>query len=153
MPHTRASVIRRAEREFKELDRLVGKLTAAQWRRRVPRSETKDPWTVKDVLAHIAYWKWCVALSARGERLPDVSKLGINDGNRVVYLRWKRRSPKEVLAWHREVHRDLMKALRLTPAKWFARRSLGKDWPFDVDGHSAYHRLNDLERALAHRKK
>ena len=148
MPHTRLSVIKRAEREFKLLDRLVGKLTAPQWKQRVPRSETKDPWTVKDVLAHITYWKWCVALAARGEPLPDVGKLGINDGNRVVYLRWKRRSPKEVLAWHRQVHRDLIKALRLAPAKWFTRRSLGKDWPFDLDGHSAYHRVKDLERAL-----
>jgi len=153
MPHTRAEVIRRAEREFKLLDRLVGKLSAAQWKKRVPRSETKDPWTVKDVLAHITYWKWCVALSARGERLPHESKLGINDGNRVVYLRWKRRSPKEVLAWHRQVHRDLLKALRLAPGKWFTRRSLGPDWPFDLDGHSANHRVKDLEQVLLPRKK
>lgn len=153
MRHTRASVIKRAEHEFKQLDRLVSKLTAAQWKQRVPRAETKDPWTVKDTLAHITYWKWGVALSARGERKPPEFRLNINEGNRAVYLHWKRRSPKEVLAWHREVHRDLLKALRAAPSAWFTRASRGPDWPFDLDGHSANHRVKDLERALQPRKK
>ena len=154
MPHTRAEVIKRAEREFKLLDRLVSKLTAAQWKKRVPRGETRDPWTVKDALAHITYWKSGVTLSALGKRMPpEESRLNINARNRVVYLRWKRRSPREVLAWHRQVHKDLLKALRLAPAKWFTRRSLGSDWPFDLDGHSAFHRVKDLEQVLLPRKK
>jgi uncharacterized damage-inducible protein DinB len=154
MPHTRASVIKRAEREFKLLDRLLSRLTAAQWKKRVPRAETRDPWTVKDTLAHITYWKYGVTLAARGERMPpEESRLEINDRNRLVYLRWKRRSAKEVLAWHRQVQRDLLKALRLAPSAWFTRRSRGPDWPFDMDGHSANHRVKDLERALQPRKK
>jgi hypothetical protein len=154
MPHTRAEVIKRAEREFKLLDRLVGKLTPAQWKKRVPRGETRDPWTVKDALAHITYWKSGVTLAAKGERMPpEESRLNINARNRVVYLRWKRRSPKEVLAWHRQVHRDLLKALRAAPARWFARPSRGPDWPFDADGHSAAHRVKDLEGALGKGKK
>jgi hypothetical protein len=153
MPHTRAEVIKRAEREFKLLDRLVSKLTAAQWKKRVPRPETRDPWTVKDALAHITHWKSGVTLSARGERQPKESRLKINDGNRVVYLRWKRRSPKEVLAWHRQVHRDLLTALRAAPSAWFTRPSRGPDFPFDLDGHSAGHRVRDIEQALKPRKK
>jgi hypothetical protein len=153
MPHTRAEVIKRAEREFKLLDRLVSRLTAAQWKQRVPRAETRDPWTVKDTLAHITYWKSCVTLSSRGERLPPENRLNINEGNRVVYLRWKRRSAREVLAWHRQVHRDLLKALRAAPSAWFTRPSRGPDWPFDLDGHSANHRIKDLERALGKGKK
>ncbi|HET6846383.1 MAG TPA: DinB family protein [Anaerolineales bacterium] len=153
MRHTRAEVIKRAEREFKLLDRLVSRLTPAQWKQRVPRSETRDPWTVKDTLAHITYWKYGVVLSARGERQPPESRLKINDGNRVVYLRWKRRSAKEVLAWHRQVQRDLLKALRAAPSAWFTRTSPRADWPFDLDGHSANHRVKDLERALAKDKK
>ena len=153
MPHTRAQVIKRAEREFKLLDRLVSRLTAAQWNARVPRSETRDPWTVKDVLAHIAFWKSGVTLLALGQRLPKESHLKIDEGNRVVYLRWKRRSPREVLAYHRQVHKDLLKALRAAPSAWFSRRSLGPDWPFDLDGHSANHRVKDLEQLLLPRKK
>jgi hypothetical protein len=153
MRHTRAEVIRRAEGEFKLLARLVAKLTAAEWKKPLARSETKDPWTVKDALAHIAYWKSGVAISARGQRRPpDERKLNVTDRNHLIYLRWRKRSPREVLAWHRQVHRDLLKALREAPAEWFSRASRGPDWPFDLDGHSEEHRLRDIERALKQSK-
>jgi hypothetical protein len=153
MRHTRAEVIKRAVREFRLLDRLVARLTPSQWKMPVPRSETKDPWTVKDVLAHITYWKSGVTLSAMGKSRPPESRLKINDGNRVVYLRWKKRSAKEVLAWHRQVHKDLLKALRAAPSAWFTRPSRGPDFPFDLDGHSAGHRVKDIQRALAKRSR
>jgi hypothetical protein len=154
MRHTRAEVIRRATREFRALDRLVAKLTPAQWKRTVPRPETRDAWTVKDTLAHITYWKARVALSARGRRQPpDESRLKITDLNRLIYKRWRTRSAKDVLAWHREVHKDLLAALRQAPTAWFARPSRSANWPFDLDGHSEEHRLRDMERALAKSKK
>jgi uncharacterized protein (TIGR03083 family) len=154
MRHTRAEVIKRATREFKALDRLVAKLTPAQWKRLVPRPETKDPWTVKDVLAHITYWKEGVALSARGQRRPGVeSKLGITARNRLIHKRWRARTAKEVLAWHRQVHKDLLAALREAPTAWFARPSRSASWPFDLDGHSAEHRLQDISRAVQKPKK
>ena len=149
MRHTRAEVIKRANAEFKLLDKLVGRLTAAEWKRPLARGETKDPWTVKDALAHITHWKMGVSLSARGEHWPpDERKLNITDGNRLVYLRWRKRPPKEVLAWHRQVQRDLLKALREAPSDWFTRRTRSSDWPFDLDRHSAEHRVKDIERAL-----
>ena len=91
MRHTRAEVIKRARSEFARLDRLVAGLTPAQWKKLVPRPETKDPWTVKDVLAHITHWKADAARSARRERKSPEAKLGETEGNRVVYLRWHRR--------------------------------------------------------------
>ncbi len=154
MRHTRAEVIKRATQEYKLLDKLVAKLTPAQWKRLVPRPETKDPWTVKDSLAHVAYWKSMVTLSARGQHQPpELRKLNIGDGNRLIYLRWRKRPPKDVLAWHRQVQRDLLKALREAPSDWFTRRSRSSDWPFDLDGHSANHRVKDIERALKMRVK
>src|SRR2546425_5257401 len=57
MRHTRKGVTERTLREFRLLDRLVKRLNPADWRRHVPRPETRDPWTVKDALAHILYWK------------------------------------------------------------------------------------------------
>jgi hypothetical protein len=149
MHHTRDEVIARTIAEFELLDRLVANLTGEQWQRPVSRPETKDPWTVKDVLAHITHWKADVGRSARGQPRPlEERGLNITDGNRLVYLRWRDRSPQEVLAWHRQVHEDVLEALRSAPDKWFSHRGRGEDWPNDIDGHSAYHRTKDIASAL-----
>ncbi len=149
MTHTRNEVIRRTIREFRLLDRLVARLSAAEWRKRVPRPEAKEPWTVKDALAHITYWKEGVALSARRQHRPrEETRLNITAGNHLVFTRYHSRSPREILAWHRQVQKDLLKALREAPAEWFSRPSRRKDWPFDLDGHSAAHRVKDIERAV-----
>ncbi len=57
MRHNREEVIERTVREFELLEHLVANLTDEEWQRPVPRSEAKDPWTVKDALAHITHWK------------------------------------------------------------------------------------------------
>ncbi len=150
MRHTREEVIERTIREFELLDRLVAGLAQEDWERPVPRSETKDPWTVKDVLAHITHWKADVARSARGEHIPAEERgLNITDGNRLVYLRWRDRSPEEVLAWHRQVHQETLATLRAAPEAWFSGKERSPEWPNDLDGHSAYHRVKDIEQALA----
>ena len=154
MRHTRDQVIKRTIREYRQLDRVVSKLTPADWRRRVPRPEGKDPWTVKDSLAHITYWKANTIRVLRKEpRPPEQRGLGIVDENRLIYLRWRRRSAKDMLEWHRQVQRDLLAALRATPAEWFSGKShSGAKWPYDLDGHSADHRIRDIEAALARHK-
>ncbi len=150
MPHTRAAVITRTLREFERLDQLVAGLSAADWQRPVPRPEAKDPWTVKDALAHITHWKADIARSARGQRRPPEER-GLNegDGNHLIYLRWRDRDPQEVLDWHRAVQADVLAALREAPAKWFTVDHRKPIWPFDLDGHSAAHRVKDIEGALA----
>ena len=57
MRHTKREVLARTRREFASLDRLVSRLGPADWKRRAPRPPGRDPWTVKDALAHIVYWK------------------------------------------------------------------------------------------------
>jgi mycothiol maleylpyruvate isomerase-like protein len=152
MRHTRRSVIARTRREFAALDRLVGRLRPADWRRRVPRPPTREPWTVKDALAHIVYWKAHTALVIRGERrLPEMRGLDVNAINQLIYRRWRRRPARAVLAWHREVHADVLRTLARTPAAWFSRRERGAGWPGDFDGHSAAHRVKDIAAALADR--
>ncbi len=100
MPHTRDEVIERTIREFERLDQMVSELSDADWERPLIRPESKDPWTVKDTLAHITYWKAGVARSARGQHLPpEEQELKLNDRNHLIYLRWRDRSPQEVLAW------------------------------------------------------
>ena len=152
MRHNRDEVIERAILQFELLDSLVAGLADEEWEMPLHRPETKDPWTVKDALAHITHWKADVARSARGQRRPPEEQgLNISDGNRLVYLRWRDRSPQDVLAWHRQVHKDVLAALRAAPDEWFSGKERNPEWPFDLDGHSAYHRAKDIERALAAR--
>ena len=150
MRHKKRDVIARTRREFAILDRLVKRLRAADWNRRVPRPATRDPWTVKDALAHIVYWKEHSARVFRGERrLPEMRGLDVNAINRLIYRRWRRRPPRELVAWHRQVQKDVMKTLAANPPAWFSRRDRSPKWPLDFDAHSADHRRDDIEAALA----
>jgi hypothetical protein len=150
MRHKKRDVIARTRREFAILDRLVKRLRAADWKRRVPRPPTRDPWTVKDALAHIVYWKEHSARVFRGERrLPEMCGLDVNAINRLIYLRWRRRQPRELVTWHRQVQKDVMKTLAANPPAWFSRRDRSPKWPLDFDAHSADHRRDDIEAALA----
>jgi hypothetical protein len=153
MRHSREEVIQRTISEYRRLDRVVSKLKPADWKKRVPRPETKDPWTVKDVLVHITHWKADTGRSIRGApRPPEERGLNTTEGNRLVYRRWRNKSPKEVLAWHRQVHKDVLAALRAAPNKLFTGKARAADWPGDLDGHSADHRIKDIERALEKQK-
>jgi hypothetical protein len=149
MRHTRDEVIGRTIREFEHLDRLLATLSEDDWHRPVPRSETKDPWTVKDVVAHVTHWKADTARKARRQPVPPEERgLTDNEGNRLVYERWRDRSPQDVLAWHRQVHEDVLTALREAPDTWFTGRDRRPEWPYDLDAHLAAHRIHDIEAAL-----
>jgi hypothetical protein len=154
MRHNRNEVIKRTIREFKLLDHLVARLSDEDWRRLVRRPETKDPWTVKDALVHITHWKADVTRSARRQPRP-IEERGLNtsDGNHLVYVRWRHRSPQDVLAWHRQVQKDVLLALREAPDEWFNRTGRRAEWPFDLDGHSSNHRIKDIELALKQPRK
>jgi hypothetical protein len=116
----------------------------------VPRPPTRDPWTVKDALAHIVYWKGHTARVIRGERRPpEMRGLDVNQINRVIYERWRHRRPREIIEWHRRAHRAVLRTLAQTPDEWFGRRDRSPQWPADLDGHSAAHRVKDIEAALA----
>ncbi len=149
MRHTRSEVIKRTTREFELLDHLVAGLADQDWGRLLPRPETKDPWTVKDALAHITHWKADVVRKIKKQPVP-VEEKGLNwtDGNRLIYERWRDRSPQEVLAWHRQVQDDVLAALQAAPEGWFSAREHRPEWPNDLDGHSAYHRVKDIEPVL-----
>lgn len=151
MRHTREEVIMRAVQEFERLDRVVDNLPAEDWNRPLPRPEGKDPWTVKDTLAHIVHWKADVIRKIKRQPVPPEEK-GLNwtDGNRLIYERWRDRTAEEVLAWHRQVQADLLAALRGAPEGWFSGRERNPEWPNDLDGHSAYHRA-EIEQTLGKR--
>ncbi len=150
--HNRDEVIERITREFELLDHLVENLTTEEWQQTLSRPETKDPWTVKDALAHITHWKANMTRSIRGQRRPAEERgFGANEVNHLVFERWRDRSPQEVLDWHRQVQEDALSALREAPDTYFSGKERSPEWPGDLDGHSAYHRIKDIERALINR--
>ncbi len=150
MRHTKRDVTARTAREFDELDRLVARLRPTDWDRLVPRPETRDPWTVKDALVHIVYWKTHTARVIRGEkRPPEARGLDVPRLNHLIWEQWRERSPADVVAWHRAVHADVVRTLAITPEAWFGRREHAAEWPADFDGHSAGHRLKDLLGGLS----
>jgi uncharacterized damage-inducible protein DinB len=149
MRHTREEVIKRTIQEFKLIDDLVSSLTDEDWNRLLTRPETKDPWTVKDALAHITHFKADVVRKIKKQPKPvEVKGLSETDENHLIYARWRDRSPQEVLAWHRQVQEDVLAALRDAPEAWFSDMERRPEWPFDLDGHSSYHRVKDIEHAL-----
>lgn len=149
MRHIRSEVIERTIREYELLDDLVANLADEDWVRFVPRPENKDPWTVKDALAHITHWKADAARSIRRQTKPnDEKNLSESASNHLIYLRWRDRSYQEVFAWHRQVQEDLLEALQEAPEEWFSGKPRRPEWPFDLDGHSAHHRVKDIEMAL-----
>jgi uncharacterized damage-inducible protein DinB len=117
-----------------------------------PQPEGKDPWTVKDALAHITHWKADVIRSIHGQRRPaEQQGPSGNEVNHFICKRWQEQTPRDVLAWHRQVQEDLVHALQRAPEKWFSGREKRAEWPYDLVGHSVYHRSMDIERALASR--
>jgi len=149
MRHSREQVISRSVREFEQLDKLLASMKDEDWNRLLIRPETKDPWTVKDAVAHITHWKADVIRKIKKQRVPTEERgLDIIEGNHLIYIGWHDRSYQDVLAWHRQVQADLLDALRTAPEEYFNGKERNQQWPYDLDGHSSFHRVKDIERAL-----
>ena len=70
--------------------------------------------------------------------------LTVDAQNRVLYLRWRDRTARDVVAYHRKVQRDLRKAMRALPPAYYAKR-FSVLWPYDLAGHSTWHREHHLD--------
>ena len=151
MLHTRESVLQRVIDEYNALEAAIAKLRPADWKFALDKREGEDPWTVKDSLAHITYWKANLARRIRrqrrkaGEALPR----SVNESNHVIYELWKDKPLAEVLTWHRTVQADLVQALKDAPDTLFSQRQRARVWPRAAAGHSTEHRVKDLERPFA----
>jgi len=151
--HTRASVIKRAEAEYRALDTIVKQLTPADFRKPAMREEAPIRFTVKDVLAHINAWRWNeerVLTKNRGPRRPfDPPKTGaIADTNAGIYRRSHRTPAATIVAEHRAAQRAVLKALRAMPSEYF-KRERSAQWPYDLVGHVVEHRRKHLEPLIA----
>ena len=149
VPHTRASVIRRAEAEYQALDAIVRRLRPADFRRYAFDERARIRWTVKDVLGHLTAWKWRDVRRIASDRSPlkpyEAPYGGSgHEPNAAIYERSHRTPVRTIVAEHRAAHRAILKALRKAPAEHFAKR-WSPHWPVDTVGHLASHRRMHLE--------
>lgn len=151
--HTRRRTISRVEAEYLALDRVVRRL-GSRLNEGVPnfgaRARIKrERWTGKDALAHIVAWKQHQLRTLRHET-HDATLRGkpIDVQNRILYTRWHRRMVRDVVAYHRSVHRDVIAALRARPESYFADPPRSPLWPNDLVSHAAGHRERHLEALL-----
>jgi hypothetical protein len=152
MKHTRASVIKRVEAEYRALDAIVRRLRASDWSKPAMREDAPIRFAAKDVLAHITAWKWRQARVVAKDKSPfqpyePPKTSNIQLTNAGIYRRSHRTSATTLIAEHRAVHRAMLKALRAAPAAYF-RKGFAAQWPFDAVGHVAEHRRKHLEPLL-----
>jgi hypothetical protein len=149
MRKNRDKVLKSIIHEYRLLDQLVTKLKGKEWNIKLSRPISKDPWTIKDALAHITYWKSNTVRSIWKKSIP-IEERGLSSTkvNHLIYKRWHNRSPKEVLAWHHKVQKEILFTLKEAPEEFIRKREKSPYWPGDLDSHSKYHRINDIELAL-----
>lgn len=149
--HSKRSVIERTEREYRALDRLVRRLRPTDFRRRVFGADAPVPWTVKDVLAHIVVWKEAGRRSlARQRHMPELRGTVESQRNLQIYRAWRHRKAAEIVATHREVHRNTMATLQALPEERFSGLLRHPEWPRTLGGHCAEHRA-PIEAIFARR--
>lgn len=151
--HTRASVTKRAETEYRALDAIVRRLRPADFGRYAMRDGAPVRWTVKEVIAHITAWKLRDVRRLSHDRGPvraEEAPYGgdVDSVNARIHARARRTSARTVVAEHRAAHRAALKALRSAPAEHFAKEH-GASWPYDLVGHVAAHRRLHLDRLVA----
>jgi hypothetical protein len=148
--HNKRETTARVAKEYRTLDRVVRRLGSKGLGEPVPgfgaRARIRrERWLRKDALAHIVEWKRQALRTLRAERSdPDLVGLPIDRKNRRLYERWHSRPPRDVVAYHRKIHRDVIAAMRRLPDQYFLKR-LSPIWPNDLVGHSAEHRRRHLE--------
>ena len=153
MTHTRASVIKRVEDEYRALDKIVKELTPADFRRPAMRADAPIRFTVKDVLAHITAWKRRQVRVVTKDKGPlrayePPKTSNIRDTNAGLYRRTHRTPATTIVAEHRAAHWAMRKALLAAPAEYFTKQRSAQ-WPFDAVGHVEEHRRKHLEPLVA----
>src|SRR5579859_2839804 len=135
--HTRRSVIERVNAEYDALDRAVRALSRVGLDTAVPgfgrRARIRrERWTYKDALAHILAWKrWQIDALRRAPQDPRMRGLPIDRKNRLIYEHWHDRPARDVVAWLRSLHGEIVRILRALPPEVFtAKRS--PSWPNDL---------------------
>ena len=118
-PKTKARIIERLETERRRLEANLTGLTPSD----MVEPGVVGPWSVKDVLAHLADWEahmplWLAA--ARCGEAVECPEAGVTWQqldlfNARIYERHRDRSLEEVLAYFRDTHRQFMEMVEAMP--------------------------------------
>lgn len=114
------------------------------------------PWTVKDLLTHMAAWKRNVIrvsqmvkadpTSVPDARTPDeILDIDVDQFNRETYERWRERSLEEALAEHHAAHEELVTALQSLPQEVVPPPTTRNIWPYPAIWHVKMHRMDIVD--------
>ena len=152
MTHTRASVIKRVEDEYRALDKVVKRLLPADFRRPAMRADAPIRFTVKDVLAHITAWKWRQVRVVTKDQGPlkayePPKTTNIRDTNAGIYRRSYRTPATSSWPSIASLTGRCSRRCALRPEYFANQRSA--QWPFDAVGHVEEHRRKHFEPLVA----
>jgi hypothetical protein len=125
-PKSKAQIVKRLQAERRRLEQNLAGLTADE----MLLPGAVGPWSVKDVLAHLADWEarmpgW-VAASRRGETVqtpePGLTWKQVDAVNQRIYERHRDRPLDEVLAYFRETHDEFMAMVETMPEEEMLER-------------------------------
>jgi hypothetical protein len=145
------------QREWDRLNETLDPISPEQMERPAFDPEFgADPWTVKDLLVHIAAWKRNTItvidmVRADPGSVPavgtpdDILELDYEAFNRAQQARWAGCSLEEALTEHRAAHADLIAALGSIPQDRIPEPLNRNIWPYPAIWHSKMHRLDILD--------
>jgi uncharacterized damage-inducible protein DinB len=116
--------------KWNRLEGILAKIPAG----RVTQPGVEGDWSVKDLLAHIAWYEreMIGALTARALVGSELWEKNHVERNREIYAQNKDRSWEEILAEFQQIHRALTPHLESLAADDFLTPHNFRDWPEDV---------------------
>jgi DinB family protein len=144
------------QREWRRLNETLDSLTPEQMERPAFDPEFGGtPWTVKDLLVHIAAWKRNTIrvidlVRADPASVPesgtpdDILKIDFEAFNQEQQARWASCSLDEALTEHRAAHDELLAALASIPPEQIPEPTTRNIWPYPAIWHTRMHRLDIL---------
>jgi hypothetical protein len=147
------------EREWASLNEVLDGLAPEQMEHPVYDPELEsEPWTVKDLLVHMAGWKRNAIRvidmlktdpsSVPSAGTPDVILQIDGDAfNREMYERSSAGSVEDAMAEHRAAHSELMAALGSLPSEQIPQPTSPNIWPYPAIWHVRMHRMDTVNAA------
>ncbi|HZA26980.1 MAG TPA: DinB family protein [Actinomycetota bacterium] len=145
------------DREYQRLNEVLDNLSPEAMERAAFDPEFGSaPWTVKDLLVHMAAWKRnAIRVSEMVRSDPssvpesgtpdEILEIKVDRFNRETYERWRGRSIDEALAEHRAAHEELVSALESLPRDLIPQPTSRNIWPYPAIWHVKMHRMDIMD--------
>jgi uncharacterized protein (TIGR03083 family) len=145
------------DREYQRLNEIVDHLSPETMERPAFDPEFGSaPWTVKDLLVHMAAWKRnATRVSEKVKSDPssvpesgtpdEILEIDVDQFNRDTYERWREKPLDEALAEHRAAHEELVTALKSLPPELIPQPTSRNIWPYPAIWHVKMHRMDIVD--------